>query len=95
MKNSKNFSFNYKLGTKKSNPVKKLAINKSYFTLEFIPFDKILLNILSFPQMILSQKTFNEIYKYFISQIKKYLEINTSNNNVRNKIIINKTKTEI
>ena len=87
---------NNKLGTKRSNQEKKLAINKSYFTLEFIPYDKVLSNLLTFLQMKLSAKIFNEIYKFSIAQIKKYLNANTSYiNSMRNKKNINKIKTEI
>ena len=52
---------------------KSLIINPIYFSLELIPYNKILNNIMICLQKKLSSKIFNEIYKYFIKEVKKYI----------------------
>ena len=59
---------------------KSLIINPIYFSIEIIPYNKILSNIMICLQKKLSPKIFNEIYKYFIKEVKKY--INTSSSKI-------------
>ena len=66
--------------TKNQSESKSLIINPIYFSIGLIPYNKILNNIMICLQKKLSPKMFNEIYKYFIKEIKKY--INTSSSKI-------------
>ena len=90
-----NCSSNNKVGTKTPNGEKKIIINKAYFSLDFVPYDKILFNLLSFLQKKVSLILFNEIYKLFVTQIKKHIKANISSSIMSNKKIVNKTKEDI
>lgn len=57
---------------------KSLIINPIYFSIEIIPYNKILSNIMICLQKKLSPKIFNEIYKYFIKEVKKYMNTSSS-----------------
>ena len=71
-----------------------LKINQMYFSLEKIPYNKILYNLLIFLQRRLSSRVFNEIYKYFIKELKRYLSLssykNLTSNNFNNTHLKNK-----
>ena len=90
-----NCSSNNKVGTKTPNGEKKIIINKAYFSLDFVPYDKILFNLLSFLQKKVSLILFNEIYKLFVTQIKKHIKANITSSIMSNKKIVNKTKEDI
>ena len=81
-----------------TNENKILKINPVYFSIELIPYNKILNNIMICLQKKLSPKTFNDIYKYFIKEIKKYINksshINLITNDINNINNNNKTYTE-
>lgn len=51
----------------------KIKINLNYFSIELVPYNKILKELILFLHRKLSTTIFNEVYKYFISEIKKYL----------------------
>ena len=95
MKKSGNFISNNKTFTKNGNPDKKIKINPNYFSLKYIPYHKILNNLLSYLRLKLSPLLFNEIYKYISSEIKKYLKKNISSNNITNSVSFNRNKTDI
>ena len=65
-----------------------LKINQIYFSIEKIPYNKILHNILIFLQRRFNSRVFNEIYKYFIKELKRYLSLssykNLASNNLKN-----------
>jgi hypothetical protein len=88
-------STNNKTFNKKTNPDKKFKLNSKFFSLKFIPYNKILNDLLMYLQKKLSTSLFNEIMKHFINEIKKYLRKNISSNTVSNNISINKNQTEI
>lgn len=54
--------------------------NKNYFTIQTIPYNKILSNLLLFLKKRLSPFLFNEIYRYYINEIKKYTNISSKKN---------------
>ena len=87
--NSNNIS-NNNTNLKKTNLKKTLKINQKYFTIDLIPYNKILNNVLRFLQLKLSSKIFNEIYKYFINELKKYINIKSYKNLQTNTNSINK-----
>ena len=95
MKKPGNFISNNKTFTKNGNPDKKIKINPNYFSLKYIPYHKILNNLLSYLRLKLSPLLFNEIYKYISSEIKKYLKKNISSNNITNSVSFNRNKTDI
>ena len=80
---------------KTTNPDKKIKISSKFFSIKFIPYNKILNNLLLFLQKNLSPSIFNEIYKYFVNEIKKYLKKNISSNNITNNVSFNKNKKEL
>ena len=88
-------SNNNKTFNKKAYADKKFKLNSKYFSFKFIPYNKILNDLLMYLQKKLSTSLFNEIMKHFINEIKKYLTKNISSNNVSNNISINKNQTEI
>ena len=51
----------------------KIKINLNYFSIELVPYNKILKELILFLHRKLSTTIFNEVYKYFMSEIKKYL----------------------
>ena len=65
---------------------KSLVINPIYFSIELIPYNKILNNIMICLQKKLSPKIFNDIYKYFIKEIKKYINTSSSKNLIPDEI---------
>lgn len=69
----KNHISHNNININKLNDNKTLKINPIYFSIELIPYNKILNNIMVFLQKKLSPKIFNNIYKYFIKEIKKYI----------------------
>ena len=75
-----------KINTKNSNKNKTLKINPVYFSIELIPYNKILNSIMICLQKKLSPKIFNDIYKYFIKEIKKYINKSSQINLIRNEI---------
>ena len=95
MKKPGNFISNNKTFTKNGNPDKKRKINPNYFSLKYIPYHKILNNLLSYLRLKLSPLLFNEIYKFISSEIKKYLKKNISSNNITNSVSFNRNKTDI
>ena len=76
MKKQANYTSNNKTFTKNGNPDKKIQINPNYFSIKYIPYHKILSNLLAYLRLKLSPLLFNEIYKYISSEIKKYLKKN-------------------
>ena len=79
---------------KKLNPNKKIQINPKFFSIKLFPYNKLLSNLLIYLQKKLTPSLFNEIYKYFINEIKKYYKKETPPNNAIEKITINLNQTE-
>lgn len=80
---------NHIINIKKNTIKKTFKINQKYFSIELIPYNKILSNIMKHLQKKLSSNLFNEIYKYFINEVKKYINI-TSYKNLKTKDNMNK-----
>jgi len=95
MKKSMNLVPNNKTFVKKVNPDKKIKINPNYFSIKFIPYNKILNNLFIYLRLKLPPLLFNEIYKYLTSEIKKLLKKNISSNNIANNISFNQKQTDI
>ena len=95
MKKSMNLVPNNKAFIKKVNPDKKIKINPNYFSIKFIPYNKILNNLFIYLRLKLPPLLFNEIYKYLTSEIKKLLKKNISSNNIANNISFNQKQTDI
>ena len=95
MKKQANFTSNNKTFTKNGNPDKKIKINPNYFSIKYIPYHKILNNLLAYLRLKLSPLLFNEIYKYISSEIKKYLKKNISSNNITKSVLFNRNQTDI
>ena len=57
-------STNNKTFNKKTNPDKKFKLNSKFFSLKFIPYNKILNDLLMYLQKKLSTSLFNEIMKH-------------------------------
>lgn len=70
----------YKSKDKKKTLELNLKINPKYFNIALIPYNKILKNILLFLQKNLPKSMFNETYKFFIYEIKKYINTSSLNN---------------
>ena len=79
---------------KTNNPDKKIKISSKLFSIKFIPYNKILNDLLLFLQKKLSPPLFNEIYKYFLSEVKKYFKRNIFSNNITNNVSFNTNKKE-
>ena len=80
MEKTNNYISNKNLYMKNQSENKTLIINPIYFSFELIPYNKILNNIMICLQKKLSPKIFNYIYKYFIKEIKKYINKSSSKN---------------
>ena len=80
MEKNNNYISNKNLYMKNQSENKTLIINPIYFSFELIPYNKILNNIMICLQKKLSPKIFNYIYKYFIKEIKKYINKSSSKN---------------
>ena len=87
-----NFITNNKPLITNPNTNKKTKINQSYFTLRYVPYNKILNNLLIYLQMKLSPLLFKEIYKFFIGEIKKYLKKNIWKNHITNNTSVDKNR---
>ena len=72
MKKSKGLIENRNLNPKMST-FHKIKINLNYFSIKLVPYNKILKELVLFLHKKLSTTIFNEVYKYFMSEIKKYL----------------------
>ena len=89
MKKSINIVPNNKTFIKKVNQ-EKIKINPNYFNIKFIPYNKILNNLLIYLHLKLSPSLFNEVYKYLTNEIKKFLKKNISSFKMTNNISFNK-----
>ena len=89
MKKSINIVTNNKTFIKKANQ-EKIKINPNYFNIKFIPYNKILNNLLIYLHLKLSPSLFNEVYKYLTNEIKKFLKKNISSFKMTNNISFNK-----
>lgn len=69
-----------------------LIINHKYFSIELIPYNQILKNLMYFLQKKLTSSLFNEAYKYFINEIKKYINLSSLKNLIANENIKNINK---
>jgi hypothetical protein len=76
---NKHMSIN-KINLKQSKDNINSKTNKNYFTIQTIPYNKILSNLLLFLKKRLSPFLFNEIYRYYINEIKKYMNISSKKN---------------
>ena len=72
MKKSKGHIENRNLYPKMST-FNKIKINLNYFSIKLVPYNKVLKELVLFLHKKLSSTIFNEVYKYFMSEIKKYL----------------------
>ena len=86
---------NNKTFIKKVNKEKKIKINPNYFSLKYIPYNKILNNLLVYLQLKLSPSLFNEIYKYLTNEIKKFFKKNISSIKSPNNVSFNKKPSEL
>jgi len=86
---------NNKTFIKKVNKEKKIKINPNYFSIKYIPYNKILNNLLVHLQLKLSPSLFNQIYKYLTNEIKKFLKKNISSFKITNNISFNKKPTDL
>lgn len=80
-----------KINIKQSVDKKNTKINKNYFSIQKIPYNKILNNLLLFLKKKLSPFLFNEIYRYFINEVKKYINISSNKNLILKDNNINQT----
>ena len=80
---------------KKANLDRQIKINSKYFSIKFVPYNKILNNLLIYLKKKLSPSIFNEIYKYFTNEIIKYLKKNIASNKIINNESFNKNPTDI
>ena len=71
MKKSKGLIENRNLNPKMST-FHKIKINLNYFSIKLVPYNKVLKELVLFLHKKLSTTIFNEVYKYFMSEIKKY-----------------------
>ena len=55
----------------------KIKINLNYFSIELVPYNKVLKELILFLQKKLSTTIFNEVYKHFINELKKYLNLSS------------------
>ena len=95
MKKLMNLVPNNKTFIKKATQDKKMKINQNYFSVKFIPYNKILNNLLVYLRLKLPTSLFNEIYKYLTSEIKNLLKNNISSNNVAKDILFNQKQTDL
>ena len=86
MEKISNYASNKNTSIKNQTENKSLIINPIYFSIELIPYNKILNNIMICLQKKLSPKIFNDIYKYFIKEIKKYINTSSSKNLIPDEI---------
>ena len=86
---------NNKTFIKKVNKEKKIKINPNYFSIKYIPYNKILNNLLVHLQLKLTPSLFNQIYKYLTNEIKKFLKKNISSFKITNNISFNKKPTDL
>ena len=78
-KNNKYLSFK-RINIKQSKDNIKPKINKNYFLSQVIPYNKILNNLLLFLKKLLSPFLFNEIYRFYINEVKKYVKLSSNKN---------------
>ena len=69
-------SINQKTSKSKKSEIKKININSHFFSYGLVPYNKVLKSLILFLQRKLSSTIFNEVYKYFMKEIQKY--VNTS-----------------
>lgn len=69
-------SINQKSSKPKKSVIKKININSNFFSYGLVPYNKVLKSLILFLQRKLSSTIFNEVYKYFMNEIQKY--VNTS-----------------
>ena len=69
-------SINQKSSKSKKSEIKKININSNFFSYGLVPYNKVLKSLILFLQRKLSSNIFNEVYNYFMKEIKKY--VNTS-----------------
>ena len=69
-------SINQKSSKSKKSEIKKININSNFFSYGLVPYNKVLKSLILFLQRKLSSNIFNEVYNYFMNEIKKY--VNTS-----------------
>ena len=55
----------------------KIKINLNYFSIELVPYNKVLKELILFLQKKLSTTIFNEVYKHFMNELKKYLNLSS------------------
>ena len=75
MEKINNYKSNNNINMKQSKENKILKINPIYFSIKLIPYNILLNNIMIYLHKKLSPKLFNDIYIYFIKEIKKYINI--------------------
>ena len=69
-------NINSKSSKSKKSVIKKININSNFFSYGLVPYNKVLKSLILFLQRKLSSNIFNEVYKYFMNEIQKY--VNTS-----------------
>ena len=69
-------SINQKSSKSKKSEIKKININSNFFSYGLVPYNKVLKSLILFLQRKLSSNIFNEVYNFFMNEIKKY--VNTS-----------------
>ena len=89
-KNNKHLSYNH-INIKQSKDNISSKKNKNHFITKAIPYNKILKNLLLFLKKRLSPLLFKEIYKYYINEIKKYLNISSNKSLILKEKNINQT----
>ena len=72
MKKSKGHIENRNLNSKMPT-INKIKINLNYFSIELVPYNEVLKELILFLHKKLTTTIFNEVYQYFMSKIKKYL----------------------
>ena len=76
MKKSKGHLENKNLNPKLST-INKIKINLNYFSIELVPYNIVLKELILFLHKKLSATIYNEVYKYFLREVKKYLNVSS------------------
>ena len=80
MRKMKSNIINNSINSKKKSFKKVMTINPNYFSIKYIPYNQLLNSLMIFLQKKLSPIVFNEVYLYFINEIKKYINTSSQNN---------------